>query len=268
MRADRRSDAERRTQRDVFGSEADRYDRVRPTYPSGVFDAIAAYGRLGDGTRVIEVGPGTGQATVSMVERGWRIDAIEIDAEMAAAVERRLGEAVSVTVTAFEELPTPADPYDLAFASSAFHWVDPAVRVQRIADVLRPGGTAAILWTRHVRGGTQAFFDAAQACYARWGGDDPAMLLMREDEISSRTDEFTTSPLFCDVTSHRSTIERAYSTADYLDLVRTYSDTITLPDDRRDGLLGCLGRLLDDDHGGRVVRRTLLDVVLARRAAP
>ena len=54
--------------RKTFGEDAALYDRVRPTYPPGLYDELA--GLLGDveRPRVLEIGCGTGQATGPMVE--------------------------------------------------------------------------------------------------------------------------------------------------------------------------------------------------------
>ncbi len=59
--------------RKTFGEDAELYDRVRPTYPPGLYDELAAL--LGDveRPRVLEIGSGTGQATGPMVDRGWSV---------------------------------------------------------------------------------------------------------------------------------------------------------------------------------------------------
>jgi tRNA G46 methylase TrmB len=56
--------------RTTFGEDAELYDRVRPSYPAELFNELAEL--LGNPSpRVLEIGPGTGQATAPMVERGW-----------------------------------------------------------------------------------------------------------------------------------------------------------------------------------------------------
>lgn len=48
--------------------------------------------------------------------------------------------------------------------------------------------------------------------------------------------------------------EITYGTADYLDTLRSYSTTLALPDDARDGLLGAVGELIDHRYGGSVTK--------------
>ena len=62
--------------RETFNEDAARYDRARPRYPVQMFDDLAAAG-VAPGARVLEIGCGTGQATVPLAERGCRIVAVE-----------------------------------------------------------------------------------------------------------------------------------------------------------------------------------------------
>src|SRR4029079_16021192 len=59
--------------RAIFDEDAERYDRARPGYPAELFADLAALTGLRPGDRVLEVGPGTGQATVPLAKRGYRV---------------------------------------------------------------------------------------------------------------------------------------------------------------------------------------------------
>ncbi|WP_460492072.1 hypothetical protein [Dactylosporangium cerinum] len=52
----------------VFGEVADDYERFRPDYPPALIDDVLAYAGL-DGAAALEVGAGTGKATVAFAER-------------------------------------------------------------------------------------------------------------------------------------------------------------------------------------------------------
>ena len=49
-----------------FDAVAERYDRVRPGYPAELFGELVALTGIGPGSRVLEVGWGTGKATVPL----------------------------------------------------------------------------------------------------------------------------------------------------------------------------------------------------------
>jgi SAM-dependent methyltransferase len=122
----------------TFDEDAERYDRARPGYPPAVLDDLAELAGVGPGCRVLEIGCGTGQATVPLAERGCRIVAVELGAGLAAVARRNLARFLlaRVVVAAFEDWPLPPDPFDVVVAATAFHWIDPAVRVAKAAAYL------------------------------------------------------------------------------------------------------------------------------------
>ncbi|MFB9414412.1 class I SAM-dependent methyltransferase [Dactylosporangium matsuzakiense] len=255
--------------RATFDEDAVRYDRARPRYPAQMFDDLAA-GGAAPGAGVLEIGCGTGQATVSLAERGYRIVAVELGAELAAVARRNLAgfDAVEIVTGAFEAWPLPGEPFDVVFAATAFHWIDPAVRVSKSADALRPSGLLATVATHHIAGGTwtEAFFAQIQQCYERFDpSTPPGLRLQTARDIVEDDRELTASGRFGPAKFYRYEWELSYSTADYLDVLLTYSSHRALPDGQRSALLDCVARLIDVDHGGRVVKRYLTELRIAQR---
>jgi SAM-dependent methyltransferase len=250
------------TLRETFNEDAERYDRARPRYPAQLFDDLG----VAPGARILEIGCGTGQATVTLAERGYRVVAVELGADLAAVARRNLAgfDSVEVITAAFEDWPLPDEPFDVVFSATAFHWIDPAVRVVKSADALRPGGVLATVATHHIAGGTEAFFAEAQRCYERYDpATPPGLRLESAREIPRDDRELAASERFGPATFHRYEWELAYSTADYLDLLMTYSGHRALPEAQRHGLLDCMARLIDVHHGGLVVKRYLTELRLA-----
>jgi SAM-dependent methyltransferase len=251
----------------TFNEDAERYDRARPRYPAQMFDDLAA-AAVPPGARVLEIGCGTGQATVALAERGYRIVAVELGPEMATVARRNLArfDSVHVVTAAFEDWPLPDDPFDVVFSATAFHWVDPAVRVSKSAAALRRGGLLATVMTEHIAGGSEEFFAAAQDCYERFDPATPPGLRQRSaSDIPKDDRELASSGQFGPATFHRYEWELSYTTAEYLDLLLTYSGHRALPAAQRRGLLNCVAGLIDRNHGGRVVKRYLTELRIARR---
>src|ERR1700737_2851663 len=100
--------------RSTFDEAAELYDRARPGYPSELFDDLAELAGLGPGARVLEIGAGTGQATLPLAERGYIVTAIELGPNLAAVARRKLARFpnVAVTVAEFESWPLPPEPFD------------------------------------------------------------------------------------------------------------------------------------------------------------
>lgn len=255
--------------RHLFDESPERYARVRPRYPTAIFDEIAAYGRLGPGSRVLEIGCGTGQATLDLAERGYRVVAVELGARLAAAARSVLDghPAVAVVNADFESWPLPEEPFDAVVVATAFHWLDPATRVGRATDALRPGGTLAIVETDHVVGGTEAFFVESQDCYLRWeAATRKGYRLPSAADVPVDTAEIAAEPRLEALAVHRYETDIEYGSSDYAELLLTYSDNLALDPAARAGLVDCIAALIDTRYGGRIVKRYLRTLRLARRS--
>ena len=172
-----------------------------------------------------------------------------------------------VEVAAFEAWPLPPEPFDTVFAATAFHWLDPAVRLAKAADALRPGGALATIATHHVAGGDAAFFEEVQACYERWdAATPPGLRLPTASEVPFDSADLDGSRRFGPATFRRYEWELEYSTAQYLDTLRTYSGHRALAADARRGLLACIADLIEARYGGRVRKRYLNELRVAYRA--
>jgi SAM-dependent methyltransferase len=254
--------------RTTFNEAAELYDRMRPGYPAAMFDDLARAAGLKPGARVLEIGCGTGQATVPLAERGYEIVAVELGAALAAVARRNLARfpAVEVVTAAFEPWPLPAEPFDAVFSATAFHWLDPAVRVSKAADALRPGGVLATVSTEHIAGGSEQFFADVQAYYERFDpSTPPGLRLSPASDIPQDDAELTASGRFGPAHFRRYEWEATYSTAEYLDLLMTYSGHRAMPPAARRGLLDGIARLIDDRHGGSITKRYLTELRYAHR---
>jgi SAM-dependent methyltransferase len=251
--------------RAIFDEDAGRYDRARPGYPAALFDDLAGLAGVGPGCRLLEIGPGTGKATVDLARRGCRIVAVELGPNLATVARANLaGTGAEVVVSAFETWPLPPEPFDVVLAATAYHWLDPDVRVGRIAAALRPGGSLAVVETHHVAGGGD-FFAEVQRCYERWDPATPPDLRLPPPEQIPRFADTDHSGLFEPAVFRRYEWDQAYTRDGYLDLLLTYSNHRALPAPARAGLLDCVGALIDR-YGGSITKRYLTQLWLARRA--
>ncbi len=255
----------------TFDEDAELYDRARPGYPPELFDDLIEVAGVGPGCRVLEVGAGTGKATLPLAGLGCRITAVEMGAGMAAVARRNLAgsEAVEIVTADFETWPLPQEPFDVVLAASAFHWIDPAVRMTKAADALRPGGALAVVATQHVAGGSEEFFVEVQGCYERFDpATPPGLRPPAADDVdtSDHADEAARSGRFDPVVFRRHEWDLTYTTAEYLEVLQTYSGHRALPSEAREGLLECIAGLIDTRYGGRITKRYLTELRVSRTA--
>jgi ubiquinone/menaquinone biosynthesis C-methylase UbiE len=131
----------------VFDEVAAEYDRNRPMYPHELVDQACQVAGIGDGDQVLEIGCGSGQLTRSLAARGLHVTALEPGKNLIALARKNLegARAVEFMNARFEDASCPHEHFRAVFSASALHWVDPKVSWLKIADVLVPGGTLALL---------------------------------------------------------------------------------------------------------------------------
>lgn len=229
-----------------FDARAELYDAVRPSYPDELADDVIAHG----GRRVLEIGAGTGKATVVFARRGASIVAIEPGASLAAVLRRNVaGHDVTIEETTFEAWPI-AGSFDVVMSAQAYHWVDPSVRYVKTAAVLGPRGTLAVIRNEKapLEPGLRAELDAA---YARWHpqSDDRPIDDAVEATRQVLVDQIDASGLFETVDVRLYPWTQAYTTARYLELLDTYSDHALLAADQRAPLYEALAAAIERRGG-------------------
>jgi SAM-dependent methyltransferase len=245
----------------TFEEVPELYDRVRPTYPTALFDDLAEIVR--PGAELLEVGCGTGKATRSLAERGYRITCVELGDQLAAIARRNLAgfPAVEVALADFETWPVDRR-YDAVVAFTAFHWIDPALRYDRAAQVLREAGVLAVTSTRHVLPADgDIFFAQVQEDYLAVVGEDDGPPPDPAD-VPDLADEIAESGRFEMVASYRYTWDVAYTADEYVGLLDTYSGHRRMEASTRAALYERIRRRIGD---GTVRKTYLATLDVARR---
>ncbi len=259
--------------RALFDRNIEVYGDGRPGYPPAIFDLLAAYYGLGPGTRVLEIGAGTGQATGSLLDAGAVVTAVELGSGLAQHLLDRFGsDRLSVLVGEFETVELPAQGFDLVVAATAFHWIEPDHGLARVAQILRPGGSVALWWN----------------CYGDPARPDPLADAMRP-LLRRRCPQFVDNgsagvaahPYALDVTSRMAELERsglfdsidhhvvawtATQTANRLRaFLSSFSPWMDLDESIRNPLLGEIEQLVVERFGGEVERPFLTTLFTGRR---
>jgi tRNA1(Val) A37 N6-methylase TrmN6 len=88
-----------------FDAAARLYDKFRPGYPEPLFDDLVQLSGIPAGGRILEIGPGTGQATLPLAGRGFSILGLELGASMARLCRKNLRgfPNVEILTTSFED---------------------------------------------------------------------------------------------------------------------------------------------------------------------
>ncbi|TCL56150.1 methyltransferase family protein [Hydrogenispora ethanolica] len=110
----------------TFNEVAELYHEIRPRYPESLFADLVKLTNLPNHARVLEIGAGTGIATVELVRRGLQVVALEPGPAMAAILKRNLKDCqAEVIESKFEDWEPPIAKFDLVVSFTAFHWSIP-----------------------------------------------------------------------------------------------------------------------------------------------
>jgi SAM-dependent methyltransferase len=243
----------------VFGEVAEDYDAARPSYPDALFTTVMEFGQLVPGDAALEIGAGTGKATMGFIACGLAVDALEPSVEMARVLRAK---GVPVEETPFEEWPARVGAFRLVFAAQAWHWVHGADRYDKVAEALTSGGTLALFWNVG-RPHPEPFKTDNDAVYAR----------LAPELTDSVGDQWNRDVLVGDsaacgkfelMVERKVTWRTSYTSKEWMRLLGTHSGHRMLPDDVRTQLHAEVGAVIDA-HGERlpVVYDTML--YLAKR---
>jgi len=243
--------------RQKFDQVAVLYDRARPHYPEELFDDLFALAALGPAPAVLEIGCGTGQASVSLARRGSRLVCIELGPHLAEIARSHLAEFrdVRVITADFETWELPERPFDMVFAAKSWHWLDPGSRYGRVARLLRAGGMFALVTGGHAfPEGFDPFFTEIQGCYDAIGESMAAWPPPRPEEAPTERDAIENSGWFVDVHVKRYVWAADYTASGYIDLLQTHSRHIAMDPAKRHILFAEIRRRIEA-RPGRLIRK-------------
>jgi SAM-dependent methyltransferase len=213
--------------RQTFDGVAADYDKARPAYPDELFDDLVKLAGLQPDAHLLEVGSGTGKATAPLARRGFRITCLELGEQLAAVARRNLAGFPEVTVitASFDEWQSPTgEVFDLVFAATAWHWLDPDIRYVRASELLRPGGHLAFWSATHAfPDGGDPFFHEIQQVYDDIGEGQAGEATPRPGELPDDREDIEASGLFDDVQVRQYDWETRHDAESYIALLDTFS---------------------------------------------
>lgn len=260
------AEAERRL---LFGTVAERYDAARPSYPAELIDDVVAFVPT-PAPDVLEVGAGTGKATLMLAARETDVVAIEPGDGMVKVLRRNCAGLDNVTIdqTSFEEFEPAGRTFDVVAAAQSWHWVS-GDRYDRAASLLRPDGAIALFWNLATlrdsplrRAITAAYRDHASGSSLHV---PPTVYDSYDAEHRTWAAEIDASGRFGSVVRRTYWWSATYDGREYADMTGTHSDHLLLTDTERQRLADAVTAAIDA-HGGGITLDYGTELLLARRA--
>lgn len=261
--------SESRERRNIFGEAAGDYEAVRPGYPAALVTDLLA--EAGPGP-VLEVGAGTGKATVAFAAHGVELVCLEPDPRMAAVLSARELPRVSVVTEQFETW-APGRRFGLVFCAQAWHWIDAGKRNDRAATALAPGGLLALFWNRFMTTGVALHAALAEIDREFFPGGERTAHTLRADEHPVAEVEFAEEweglalhddARFTDPRNRNYRWTLRYQAADYARFLGTTSLYRMLEPAARDQVLAAVTAAVEA-HGGEIEIAVDTALATARR---
>lgn len=247
-----------------FDRVAELYDEVRPSYPEPLVEDIIRMSGIEPGGSILEIGCGTGQATLPFARAGYRMLCLEPGRRMAQLARRNLGSfpRVEVRNMSFEDWQPGETLFDLVIAAQSFHWVDPDTGYARAARALKDSGSIALFWHSYPSVDTP-LRRALDRVYAELAPEIEERRT-RVHRAPDREQELNASGLFREVEVRHYPWESAADRDRYIRILRTQSDHIVLEPGRRARLFDAIREQIDR-HGGTVRIEAKADLFFARK---
>jgi SAM-dependent methyltransferase len=153
-----------------FQRAADAYERGRPEYPAAAVEHLIKSLDIVRGTKVVELGAGTGKFTRTLVPTGAEILAVEPVEAMRRKLSGLLPSIKVIDGTA-EAIPLADATTDAVVVAQAFHWFDGEKSLAEIHRVLKPGRGLGLLW--NVRDDSLAWIHKLTRIIEPYEGDVP-----------------------------------------------------------------------------------------------
>ncbi len=244
---------------ETFDDIAPLYDAARPDYPAALVEDVIELASLTTSSSILEIGAGTGKATIPFAEKGYKIHCLEPGKNLAtfAAKNLQLFPEVTFENVTFEDWQTQIATFDLVMSAQAFHWIPAAIAYPKVATALKKSGRLALFWNLATNPEDEIFhqLDRAHQQYTNF------VLKPAPQERQQQERELLQSGRFADIAIREYHRSIRYSTQQYLDLLKTQLDYLILSPDQQQHLADAISEILDSNGGWLVKPYTTLLMV-------
>lgn len=248
-------DRELETRKTWYSSIAAAYNDARPMYAKSLIKEALRLAQLSRHAKILEIGSGPGNATISFAERGYKMVCLEPNTDFYefACQNCRLYPQVKFSNIALEEWVIEPAQFDLVLGANVFHWIPPQQSYPKSAIALKEGGYLLLLWNltpepeyEDFQVLAEVYQEYAPSLMRYEGKENQAAILRSFGRNAIASGHFTnlrTQSLVC---------EKLYSANRYLTLLDTFSPYRNLPTEIKNVLYTGLRAKIDDELGGDI----------------
>lgn len=249
-----------------FNEDEKNYDNYRPTYPKELFSDIINYSNISSDCKSLEIGVGTGQATLPILQLGCKVTAIELGDNLTQYVADKYSgyKNFDVINADFIEHPIEAEIFNLVYCATAFHWLPLEEGYRKVRNILKDNGTIALFWNHPFPNKKDDISNIAnKKIYDKYRPSDKEIIEFSKNDCQKRIDELVRFG-FKDVISKLYHRQRTLTSDEYICLLNTYSDHRALPMEIKNDFEMDMKNAIDE-VGGKINIYDTIDLYLARK---
>lgn len=245
------------------------YDRARPRYPKQLIQRVVEVAQLAPQSKILEVGCGSGVATVDFARLGYTIDAVEPNLEFCRLAEQHCLDYPQVRIIpqTFEEWQVEPRKFQIVLAANAWHWISSDIKYVKASEALQENGALVLLWNMSLEPTyevyqvlNQVYQDVAPLVAPKYEGRET-----QEEILQGLGKLISDSGLFGSPVQEAIECERTYDTERYLSLLSSYSQYIALEPATREALFAGLRSTIDQQLEGQIQLFNLAAYQIARK---
>ncbi len=252
----------------TFNAAADAYDKFRPSYPDELYKMIFDYIALNESCCAVEVGIGSGQATLPILNTGCNVTAVECGDKLAKLCEKKFKEYpnFSVVTNKFEDTFFENNKYDLVYSATAFHWIDENIGYKKVSSMLKSGGSFARFANHpYPAKDNTSLFEEIQNIYGEYYQNKKAKPQIEyTKEQAAQIAEIAEKYGFTDIKYALFYRTRTFSASEYCALLGTYSDHIAIEEKIKNEFFSKIESAINY-YGGTINVYDTIDLQLARK---
>ena len=133
--------------REVFDTIPEAFDKYRPHYSPELFDDLIRCAGIGPDKSVLELGPGTGQATDPILDTGCDYHCIELGKHLAAKMTEKYGNRDNFHIVNddFITHDFKGQRFDMIYSAATIQWIPEEIAFSKTFELLKPGGLLAMI---------------------------------------------------------------------------------------------------------------------------
>lgn len=155
--------------RTIFDTIPEAFDRYRTRYCPALFASLLELGSVTPESSVLELGPGTGQATEPLLDSGCSYSGIELGNNFVKVLAGKYGKRSNFQLIHDDFITHDfgGGKFDLIYSAATIQWLPETAAFSKTFDLLNPGGMLAMFRTyRDFRTPNPALYEQIQQVYS------------------------------------------------------------------------------------------------------